>query len=182
VFQKDGSAMTRVQLISVLFLLLPLTAAIFYFDVKYRRIPNPLVLIAFFSGLASNFLWNGWNGFLSSLAGCGLAFGLMLLLHLFGAMGAGDVKLFGAIGGIIGVGLVFKTFLIVVMLGGVLAVISMIYTGTSRVTLERVMLIFAGLLPGWKMPRYQVTPDRQTIPYGVAITLGTLFSLGLSLY
>lgn len=169
--------MTREQFFSVLFLLLPLTAAIFYFDIKHRRIPNKIVLAAFSCGLASNLLWHGWSGLLAGIEGCALAFGLMFLLHLFGALGAGDVKLFGAIGAIIGVGLVFKTFLIVVMLGGVLAVVSMIYTGTVRDTMRRVLLIFAGLLPGWKMPRYQVTPDRHTIPYGVAITLGTLLSL-----
>lgn len=168
--------MTTGQFFSILFLMLPLTAVIIYFDVKYRRIPNQIVVAAFFCGLASHLLWNGWGGLLAGIEGCALAFGLMFLLHLFGAMGAGDVKLFGAIGAIIGVGLVFKTFLIVVMLGGVLAVISMFYTGTAWVTLRRVMLIFAGFLPGWSMPRYQVTPDRHTLPYGVAITLGTLFS------
>lgn len=170
-------SMTRELFLSVFFLLTPLTALIVYFDVRYRRIPNKLVLAALLAGCAVNTFWNGWNGLVVSIEGCLVGFGLMLLLHFFGAMGAGDVKLFAAIGGIIGVGLVVKTFVIVVLVGGVLAVVSMLYTGTAVVTMQRVYLILAGFLPGWKMPRYEVTPDRHTIPYGVAITLGSLISL-----
>jgi prepilin peptidase CpaA len=169
--------MTREWFFSIFFLLLPLALLIGYFDVRYRRIPNKIVLVALLCGLAINTFWNGWSGLLIGIEGCLLAFGLMLVLHFFGAMGAGDVKLFAAIGGIIGVGLVLKTFVVVVLVGGILAFVSMLYTGTALVTMQRVMMILVGFLPGWKMPRYEVTPERHTIPYGVAITVGTLISL-----
>jgi hypothetical protein len=46
--------------------------------------------------------------------------------------------------------------------------------------MRRVLHIFAGLLPGWPMPRFAVPADkRHTIPYGVAITLGSLISVVL---
>ena len=169
--------MTRELFFSVFFLLVLLTVAIVYFDVKHRRIPNKIALVALACGLLVNIFWHGWSGLLSSIEGCLLAFGLMLALHFFGAMGAGDVKLFAAIGSIIGLGLVLKTFVVVVVLGALLAMVSMVFTGTARVTMQRVYLILVGFLPGWKMPRYEVTPDRHTIPYGVAIMLGTLISL-----
>ncbi|MFN7927499.1 MAG: A24 family peptidase [Blastocatellia bacterium] len=168
--------MTRELFFSAVSLLLPLTVVITYFDVKYRRIPNKIVLVALLCGAGINTFWLGWEGLWSCLAGCLSAFGLMLLLHLWGALGAGDVKLFAAIGGIIGVGLVIKTFCIVVFLGAFLAVISMFRTRTVRVTLQRVAMLLVGFLPGWEMPRYTATPDRHTIPYGVAITFGTLLS------
>jgi prepilin peptidase CpaA len=169
--------MHRAWFFSVFFLLLPLAVLIGYFDVRHRRIPNKLVLLTLVCGLAVNTFWGGWNGLLASGGGCLLAFGLMLLLYFFGAMGAGDVKLFAAIGSLIGLGLVLKTFVVVVVLGALLALISMLYTGTALVTMQRVMMILVGFLPGWKMPRYEVTPERHTIPYGVAITVGTLISL-----
>ena len=50
-----------------------------------------------------------------------LAFILMFMLHVFGAMGAGDVKLFAAIGSVIGAQLVLPTFVVVVLTGGLLA-------------------------------------------------------------
>ena len=169
--------MTRGLFLSVVLLLFPLAILIGYFDVRHRRIPNKIVLPTLICGLSLNTFGHGWSGLLSSVEGCLLAFGLMLMLYFFGAMGAGDVKLFAAIGSIIGLGLVLKTFVVVVVLGALLAMVSMVFTGTARVTMQRVYLILVGFLPGWKMPRYEVTPDRHTIPYGVAIMLGTLISL-----
>jgi len=159
-------------------LLILLAAVITYYDVRYRRIPNRLVLAALVSGLAVNAVFGGWSGMRASVVGCAVAFGLMLIMHVFGAMGAGDVKLFAAIGAIIGAHLVLSTFSVVIITGAVLAVFSMLRAGTSRVTMQRVLLILAGLLPGWKIPRFPAPADRsQTIPYGVAIALGSLISL-----
>jgi prepilin peptidase CpaA len=102
----------------------------------------------------------------------------MLLLHVLGAMGAGDVKLFAAIGAVVGAKLVVPTFLVVALVGGVLAVYSMLRAGAARTTMINVLRIFVGLLPGWQMPRFAVPADRRhTIPYGVAITFGALISL-----
>ena len=159
-------------------LLVPVTILITYYDVRYRRIPNVYVLATLVCGLALNFAGNGWEGGLSSLKGGMLAFGLMLVLHIFSAMGAGDVKLFGAIGAVIGVSLVFKAFLIVLVTGGILAIVLSIRNGRLRETCNRVMLIFINLLSGWQPPRFPAPQDRSmTIPYGVAITFGTLISL-----
>ena len=161
-------------------LLIPLAVVITYFDGRFRRIPNAFVLATLISGLAINTITNGWTGLLMSLGGCALAFVLMFVLHIFGAMGAGDVKLFAAIGSVIGAPLVLPTFLVVVLTGGLLAVFTMIRAGEVRATLLRVAQIFMGLLPGWEMPRFAVpTERRHTIPYGVAITFGSLISLML---
>ncbi len=158
--------------------LIPLAAVITYYDVRYRRIPNRVVLLTLVSGLVMNAIVGAWSGVRASLVGCALAFGLMLVLHLFGAMGAGDVKLFAAIGAIIGVSSVLSTFLVILITGAVLAVILMLRAGTARVTMQRVLLILAGLAPGWKVPRFPAPADRrQTIPYGVAIAFGSLISL-----
>jgi prepilin peptidase CpaA len=164
--------------IAALSLLLPLSAVITYFDVRYRRIPNLFVLATLISGLIINFVTGGLPGLLASAGGCLLAFGLMFMLHVFGAMGAGDVKLFAAVGSVFGTQLVVPVFLVVLLTGGVLAVYTIIRNGTLLTTLTRVLQIFVGLLPGWQMPRFEVPTDRRhTLPYGVAITLGSLISL-----
>jgi hypothetical protein len=78
------------------------------------------------------------------------------------------------------VDLVLETFVVVVFTGAVLAVFSMIREGTVRVTMQRVLLILVGLLPGWKIPRYERPSDHmQTLPYGVAIVFGSLISLAI---
>lgn len=161
-----------------LLLLLPLAVTVTYYDVRYRRIPNVLVLAALVSGLVLNASLAGVQGTISSIGGFGLAFIPMFLMHIFGAMGAGDVKLFGAVGAVLGVGLVPMTFVLVVMLGAAIAVYSMVRGGTVFSTLHGVLRIFVGILPGWQMPRFVMPPDRRhTIPYGVAIMLGSLITV-----
>ena len=160
--------------------LLTLAAVIAYTDVRYRRIPNRCVLAVLCVALLVSTVTGGLGGLLSSLAGFGVAFALMLVLHLFGATGAGDVKLFAAVGSMVGSGLVLQTFAVVACLGGVLAVYTMLRAGSTRETMFRVLRIFVGLLPGWEMPRFAVPADRRhTIPYGVAITFGSLVSVFL---
>jgi prepilin peptidase CpaA len=163
-----------------LILLAPLAIFVIYYDVRYRRIPNVLVLATLLAGISVNTAFGGFHGTLSSLEGFGLAFFPMLLMHIFGALGAGDVKLFGAVGSVIGVALVPLTFVVVVMLGALLAVYTMLRAGTVLTTLHGVVRIFVGLLPGWEMPRFAMAPDRRhTIPYGVAIVLGSLIAVAV---
>ena len=162
------------------FFLIPLAVLIIYHDVRYRRIPNPFVLATLISGLTLNFAMYGLHGAANSLGGCVLAFILMFGLHIFGAMGAGDVKLFAAIGSVIGAQLVIPTFVVVVLTGGLLALVSILRSGVFGTTMHRVLQILVGLLPGWQMPRFSVPADRRlTIPYGAAITIGAIIATAI---
>ena len=168
------------SLIIITAFLVPLALIISYYDVRYRRIPNPFVLATLAVGIFTNAIIGGLSGALMSLGGCALAFFLMFILHVFGAMGAGDVKLFAAIGSVMGASLVLPTFFVVVLTGGLLALVSMFRAGAVRQTMHNVVLLLVGLMPGWKMPRFSIPADRRyTIPYGVAITFGSLISLAL---
>ncbi|MGH9874040.1 MAG: A24 family peptidase [Pyrinomonadaceae bacterium] len=168
------------QTLVYIILLIPLAVVIAYYDVRYRRIPNAFVLAAFSGGVLMNAILGGLHGVYSSITGCVLAFFLMFMFHIFGAMGAGDVKLFAAIGAVTGVQLVVPTFIVVVLTGGLLAVVSIIRAGILITTMHRVLQIFVGLLPGWQMPKFSVPVDRRhTIPYGVAITMGSIISIAI---
>lgn len=168
------------QTLVYIILLIPLAGVITYYDVRYRRIPNAFVLAAFSGGVLMNAILGGLQGVYSSIAGCALAFFLMFMLHIFGAMGAGDVKLFAAIGAVTGAQLVVPTFIVVVLTGGLLAFVSIIRAGILMMTMQRVLQIFVGMLPGWQMPKFTVPLDRKhTIPYGVAITMGSIISIAI---
>jgi prepilin peptidase CpaA len=163
-----------------LVVLAPLAVSVIYQDVKYRRIPNLLVLPALLAGIGINSFFDGWNGLGNSFLGFGLGFLPMLLLHIFGAMGAGDVKLSGAVGAILGVGLMPMTLVLVAITGGLLAIFITLRAGTMLSTMHGVLRIFVGILPGWEMPRFAMARDRRhTIPYGVAIMVGSLISAAL---
>jgi len=160
--------------------LVPLAVLIIYYDVRYRRIPNAFVLATLISGLTLNLTIGGLQGGLYSIGGCVLAFILMFMLHVFGAMVAGDVKLFAAVGSVLGAQLVLPTFVVVVLTGGVLALVSVMRSGVFATTMHRVLQILVGLLPGWPMPKFSVPADRRlTIPYGVAITIGAIIATAI---
>ncbi|HYR75682.1 MAG TPA: A24 family peptidase [Pyrinomonadaceae bacterium] len=168
----------RTVALAVMFI--PLAIAIAYTDVRYRRIPNRLVLATLIGGLIVNTVFGGWNGLLVSLGGSALAFGLMLMLHVFATMGAGDVKLFAAVGAIVGISHVLPTLMIVALTGGVLAVCKMIYARRVVTTMAGVLQFFYGLLPGHTVPRIDVPADPTfTLPYAVPICFGSVVSFFL---
>jgi len=86
--------------------------------------------------------------------------------------GAGDVKLFSAIGAVTGVHLVMPTFFLVLLTGGLLAMVSVIRAGAVKATMYRVLQIFIGFLPGWKCldSAYRRIGDTR-FPTAFAITL-----------
>jgi prepilin peptidase CpaA len=104
----------------------------------------------------------------------------MFVLHAFGTMGAGDVKLFAAIGAINGISLVLPTLMVVAITGGFFAICKMIYARRTVTTLLGVTQFFYGLLPGQKVPRFEVPADRSyTLPYALPICFGSLIAFFL---
>jgi prepilin peptidase CpaA len=169
--------MLAAQNIALAIMFIPLAIMITYMDIRYRRIPNRLVLITLLGGLALNTFFGGMHALVASLGGAALAFGLMFFLHLFGTLGAGDVKLFASIGAIIGISHVLPTLLVIAITGGVLAICKMVYARRVGITMLGVVQFFYGLLPGGKVPRFEIPSDRShTLPYAVAINFGSLLS------
>jgi prepilin peptidase CpaA len=165
------------QNVAIASIFFPVAIAIAYMDVRYRRIPNRLVLVILIGGVTLNTFFGGWQGLAASLGGLAIAFGAMFFLHLFGTMGAGDVKFFAAIGSVIGISLVPKTFLMVAISGGLLALCKMIYARRVSTTVFGVIRFFYGLLPGQTVPRFEVPTDRNyTLPYALPICIGSVLS------
>ena len=91
-------------------------------DLRTRRIPNALTGALAVAGLSIAATKLGPIGLGGALLGCALGLAFMLPGHIFGATGAGDVKLFAAAGALLGPATTVQAFLYTAIVGGVLAV------------------------------------------------------------
>src|SRR5580698_6713673 len=157
------------------------------FDIRYRRIPNWLVLAGIIVGLALNVSNSGWSGLLRSLEGLGLGFILYFPLYLIRARGAGDVKLLAAVGAIAGPGNCLWIFLLTAVLGGVIALILLMFRGRVRKTFFNVAWIIQDLLhlraPYKSNEELDVTSSKgMRLPHGAMIAVGVLAFIFITKY
>ncbi len=146
-------------------------------DLYHRRIPNLMTLTTILIALLSYCLISGMNGFLFSLRGLGLGFIIFLLPYIMGGMGAGDVKLMGTVGAVLGTGHTLVALLFIAISGGVLALGQMLYRRTFKQTLTGMFSSFLLLVLHRDTSVLKVDKDKLTqegIPFGIAITSGTL--------
>jgi prepilin peptidase CpaA len=105
-------------------------------DLRTRRVPNALTMTMAAAGIGLAAMRAGPMGLAAAIAGCVLGAALMLPGHVLGGTGAGDVKLLGASGALLGPALTFHAFLATAISGGVLAVMVAIHRGRLRRTLD----------------------------------------------
>lgn len=154
------------------------------FDIRWRRIPNRLVLLGMAVALTLHAVGFAAGGrgpasptWWSPIAGAAAGFGLMLPLYLLRAMGAGDVKLMAMVGTFVGPTVAVSAVLYTLIAGGLLSLAFMLGRGVAAQTLAnlRFMLIDCVLrMAGGQ--RAQLPPLEKTaarLPYAVAIAMGT---------
>jgi prepilin peptidase CpaA len=156
-----------------------LVAAAAIYDIRFRRIPNWLVLAGIIAGITWNVYSSGWSGLLRGAEGLGLGFGLYFPLWLVRARGAGDVKLLAAVGAITGPGNCFYIFLLTAILGGIIALILLMFRGRVRHTFFNVAWILRDLMH-FKAP-YQssgeldvTTTKGMRLPHAAMIAVGAV--------
>ena len=149
------------------------------YDIRFRRIPNWLVVAGLLVGLVFNIFLLGWAGLRSSLLGMALA--LLVYLPLYGlrGTGAGDAKLMAAIGAILGPYNWIAVFLLTALTGGAAALILVVVNGRARRTLENMALTLRELAffraPYRANPALDVShANAVTLPHGAIIVAGSL--------
>jgi prepilin peptidase CpaA len=146
------------------------------YDIRSHRIPNYLTYSSMFIGILCNTLINGTVGLTFSLFGITSGIGLLIIFYLMGGMGAGDVKLVGAVGSFLGTKGVFISFLISAIVGGLYSlflilffrkkfagVFSNLYYSGIHLIMTRKLLDFGTIH----------TDNRPRLCYGLAIGVGT---------
>ena len=108
-------------------------------DLRTRKIPNWLTVSGFFLGIALHIWMSGFHGLLTSIEGAGLALGLLLPLVLMRALGAGDWKMMGATGALLGPLMMIFVLIASVLVTGVMAIFRMVQTGQVKSTLKNLV-------------------------------------------
>lgn len=149
-------------------------------DIRTQKIPNLLVFPAAILAVGYYGITDGLNGLLFSAGGLAIGTGIFLLPYVMGAMGAGDAKLMGAVGAVLGPQRVFIALLFTALAGGIYALLLLII---------RYRDCKGFLCRSWKTLRTLVVTGqfivipaaanekKPSLYYGVAIAVGTFCSL-----
>ena len=149
-----------------------MVAAAAWSDLRTRRIPNWIPVSGAVLGLVLQ-AWNGGlYGALNSLAGAAVGLGIFMVLYIAGGMGAGDVKLFSAVGALVGPQALIIVFIFTGLAGGAAALALAVWRGRLRETLEKTGALALGV-------KTAAGEDSLRLPYGAVIAAGTLISLVL---
>ncbi|WNQ09128.1 A24 family peptidase [Paenibacillus aurantius] len=117
--------------------------AAFYTDIRYCKIPNWLCAAGILAGGSFQAVFGGVQGTLQAAAGMAAGLAVMLLLYLPGAIGAGDVKLFAALGAFSGPAFVMQCAVYSILYAGVIGVGILL---RRKLVKEKVWLAYSGLL------------------------------------
>ncbi|GAA0849875.1 prepilin peptidase [Marinobacter szutsaonensis] len=148
-------------------------------DCSESRIPNWLIVMLLVAGGAVHIFVGHIDGVLQASAGLVVGIACFLPFYIFGAMGAGDVKLLGTVGFLIGPYHVAVAALMTLMVGGLIAIIYIVARGGLVPMLRRyrsmIMLLAA------KQPRYIPPAANEAagsrFPYALAIACGTALAV-----
>ncbi len=180
-FKHFDLAVNTALLIWVLTLTLTIWAG--WLDWRTRKIPNWLTLSGFIAGLGVRTVIWGWHGALTSLEGAGLGLLVLLPLVLVRGLGAGDWKLMGAVGALLGPWGLLAFLYVSALLVGVMAAVTVIWTRRVIATLKNIAMLIQGFfIFGWRgNPKLTLdNPGLLKVPFGVAAAFTALIGFVIS--
>jgi prepilin peptidase CpaA len=160
-------------------ILIPALLYASWIDYSERRVPNWLNASLAAGGLITHGVFFGWQGVGIGVLGLLVGLGVLILPWAMHGMGAGDVKLMGAIGAWLGPWLALLSFAAGGLIGGALALVMIFATGRTihaYLNLQTIVSKFRRLdtafsdFGGTK----SFGDSSQLLPYGVPLTAGTI--------
>jgi len=159
--------------IILLFGILILSAGI---DFEKQKIPNLITYPGMVIAFSYHGVTRGTDGLLFSFAGLALGIGILLVPYFLGGMGAGDAKLMGTVGAVIGAKGVFYAALCTALVGGFYAlVLILVHRAHFRGFFRRQLTTFWTFVLTLKYipDPIQNAQTRPRLCYGLAIAFGT---------
>lgn len=156
--------------------------AAFITDIRTMKIPNELTLSAMLGGVLFHSLTGGLQGLAFSGKGLAAGFALLLVMHVIGAVGAGDVKLFGGIGAWLGALLTLQCLLYSVLCAGFIGVLILLWRRETLKRLRSIMSSFAGVFILKSLRPIKAGQEQQLrFPFMLAVVPGYAFACMYSL-
>jgi prepilin peptidase CpaA len=144
-------------------------------DYRFQRIPNGVTFPTMVCAVLYHSLMTGQSGLLFSLSGLLIGIAILFIPYLMGGVGAGDVKLLGALGALTGPSGVILVTLYAALVGGVYAIGFLFFDKHYR---KRFLLKHFSMIKNYFLFR-QFAPDDMAIVhngpklcYGIAIAIG----------
>lgn len=146
-----------------------------YTDLKSRRILNMVVVPGVVLAFACNLWYSGAPGLLISLKGLLVGLALFFLPFILGGMGAGDVKLMGFIGSVMGPQFAVLTGLGTGVAGGLVALVVLVKQNKLGPALRRIWQTLSLMVGRREVAGIEAMDKAEysaAFPYGVAIVSG----------
>jgi prepilin peptidase CpaA len=147
-------------------------------DLKYQKIPNLLNFSLAIIAIVFHTIFSGFDGLLFSVTGLLLGIALFIPPYAFGGMGAGDAKLMGAVGAVVGMKGVFISAVLTAIYGGIYALLLlMIFPKYGLALFSKAWAVLKTfILTRQYVPMSSPNPVKKKprLCYGIAIALGTV--------
>ncbi len=152
-----------------------------WIDWRSHRLPNWLTVSGFSIGICANLIFFGWAGMKAALIGAGIPLAILLPVVLLRGLGAGDWKMMGALGAIVGRGEIYQLLIATFVLAALFAVVQMIRQRRVLVTLRNMWELLRGFFIFGLKPNAEFSLDNAgaiTLPFGVAAAAATVLCWG----
>jgi len=151
-------------------------------DIRTRRIPNALTFGAAAAAVVAGWAIDGFSGVVAALSGWIAGAAMLLVPFALGGMGAGDVKLLGAIGAWLGPSAALWAGVYTTLAGGAMALVVALASGYLREAWRNVTL----MLMSWRVTGLRPIPELTLatgkgprLAYAAPILAGTVVAIWL---
>lgn len=151
-------------------------------DLKNQKIPNSITFSLALFGLAYHAFNNGLPGIFLSFMGLFTGVAIFIVPYILGGMGAGDAKLMGGIGTVLGPKGVFITGILSVFIGFIYAIILLAIHSNYGISFFKRSAIAVKTFfftRQWIYIPPESEEKRPTLCYALPIALGTLIYIYL---
>lgn len=148
-------------------------------DLHQGKVKNSWILFGWSTGVTYQMITQGWPGIWQFLYSSMIPIIILFPLFCFRMLGPGDIKLFSALGGIMGLGPILNCIFISFFLGGIISFGILLSSGTLSSRLRHFAAYIHNILKTKQIsPYYNPGQQPENIHFTVPILLGAILYSG----